>query len=260
MSLPDSGIPETRPLTGKVGHLTALLVAVCVVNYVVDDWPTSLLWPYLQDLAGGVWGESIGNLIRNLAPMILTLAARIALVVYASAILGFGKPELGWASPKSRRWVALGVIGAFALTVFNAWGLHQIPEVLSRHRLPVRLWVAPEDIWGHWAVPWVLNHFALYWLTSALGEELFYRGLLFAAIRRLSGARAAILWTSVIFAVNHFHFAHGRPLSIVDFADHALAGALFAWLREREGTLWAPFTAHAVMQILATWFDWLAAY
>lgn len=248
------------PDRSRAGRIATLLVAVCVANYVVDDWPFSLLWPFFQTEAAAMWGESIGNLIRNLGPMVVTLGLRIGIVAWASSALGLGPSDLGWERMKSGKWVAWGIAGAVAVMAFNAWGVHQLPEIVARHRLPVRIWVAPETIWGHWAVPWVLNHFALYWMTSALGEELFYRGLLFAAIRRMSGARAAIVWTSVIFAANHFHFAHGRPLSVLDFVDHALAGLLFAALREREGTLWAPFAAHASMQILATWFDWLAAY
>lgn len=260
MIILDAIFPEKQAMPSKAGSLAALLIAVCAANYLLDDWPISMLWPFFQRLATETWGDSVGNLTRNLAPMVLVLGTRIALVFYAASAIGLGEPDIGWSKPKSKRWVVLGVLGALTLMAFNAWGLHQLPEIFSRHRIPARLWVAPEEIWAYWSVPWVMNHFVLYWLTSALGEELFYRGFLFGAIRRLNGARTAIFWTTLIFAINHFHFAHGRPPSVIDFADHALAGALFGWLREREGTLWAPFAAHAAMQVFATWFDWLAAY
>jgi hypothetical protein len=71
-------------------------------------------------------------------------------------------------------------------------------------------------------------------LTGFL-EETFFRGALFSAIRRNGGAAAAILWSSLLFALLHFMKPHTLPDGVAfDWAGtwqmfvHVFAG-VFQW-------------------------------
>lgn len=95
-------------------------------------------------------------------------------------------------------------------------------------------------------------------LGVALPEELLFRGVLLAALRRTIGARAAVAVTSALFALWHVTSV-ARTLSETEFgpvprsraipaAGAAAAllagGAVFAALREASGSLVAPILAH----------------
>lgn len=52
-------------------------------------------------------------------------------------------------------------------------------------------------------------------LLIGLLEETFFRGALYSAVRRSSGASPAILWSSVLFALVHFMKPHALPEGVV---------------------------------------------
>lgn len=96
-------------------------------------------------------------------------------------------------------------------------------------------------------------------LLTGLLEETFFRGALYSAIRRRSGAGSAILWSSGLFALLHFMKPHPLPAGVAldwlgswqmfvqvfsdvfqwrhldSLAALFLAGALLALVRERSG-------------------------
>jgi len=96
-------------------------------------------------------------------------------------------------------------------------------------------------------------------------EELTYRSALLG-LRLGNGSRAgAVAWSSVLFGLSHIqptlatmsqtaagqHLAH-RPLRQAAFvagnvAATGAAGAVFAWLRLRSGSVLAPLLAHAAL-------------
>lgn len=103
-------------------------------------------------------------------------------------------------------------------------------------------------------------------LGTVLWEETAFRGVLLAALARMLSPRAAIAASAVVFG-----FWHIRPtLSATaanDLADGPVvrglavfggcviaagAGALFAWLRIRSGSLLAPVLLHLATNTLGT--------
>lgn len=74
-------------------------------------------------------------------------------------------------------------------------------------------------------------------------EEVLYRGFLFAALRNRFGAPAAIIGSSVVFAISHAYSLHG---TLIVFA----IGLLLGWIRHRTGNLTASFAAHAGNNLL----------
>jgi hypothetical protein len=76
-------------------------------------------------------------------------------------------------------------------------------------------------------------------------EEVVFRGLLYATLRRRLGWPAAAAASAACFALAHGYGALGS-------ADVWLSGVLWAWTYERTGSLWPGIAAHAAANLLAT--------
>lgn len=76
-------------------------------------------------------------------------------------------------------------------------------------------------------------------------EEVVFRGLLYATLRRRLGWPAAAAASAACFALAHGYGPLGS-------ADVWLSGVLWAWAYERTGSLWPAVVAHAVANLLAT--------
>jgi len=106
-------------------------------------------------------------------------------------------------------------------------------------------------------------------LITSLLEETFFRGAVYSAIRRRSGARSAILWSSCLFALLHFMKPHRLPDGVAfdwlgtwqifgqvftdafqwqhldSMAALFLAGIFLALVRERSGHIGWCMGLHA---------------
>lgn len=69
-------------------------------------------------------------------------------------------------------------------------------------------------------------------------EELFFRGFMYAALRKYAGIFGAMALSSVAFAALHTH--------LVGFLPIMLLGMVLAYLYEKTGTLVAPITVHMI--------------
>lgn len=82
-------------------------------------------------------------------------------------------------------------------------------------------------------------------LGTVLFEEALFRGVLWAVLRRAVGLRVAVVWQAAVFGAWHVPGALAAGQSTVGVvAVTVLAGAGFAWLRERTGSLVAPALVH----------------
>lgn len=79
-------------------------------------------------------------------------------------------------------------------------------------------------------------------VLAPLGEELLFRGLLFAGLRRSLPLWPAALLAGLAFAVSHLEWI----AIIVIFP----AGVLFALAYQRRGTLLVPIVAHATFNLI----------
>jgi len=99
-------------------------------------------------------------------------------------------------------------------------------------------------------------------IMPALNEELVYRGYLLGIINKISPARfnllgASIGWgtilTSILFSLLHGFWFDNYLHIQVDFialSNTFLSGLVFAWLRERTGSLVMPAIAHGLEDFL----------
>jgi len=105
--------------------------------------------------------------------------------------------------------------------------------------------------------------------TTALAEELLYRGALLALFRRRRSDASAVLWTSLLFGASHVlptldHYQGNPASTLVEEAGRGrrlavlattlsttAAGGVFALLRLRSRSLLAPVLAHAAVNVSA---------
>jgi len=163
---------------------------------------------------------------RAQAAPVIALLLRSALWAGLAAWAGHGltlRPRAEGLVPLS---VGLG-LGTGAFSGVALW--------LAASRLPVTAPLMPEP--GTLAPLW-LGVLAVVALGLApLGEELLFRGTLFAGIRAEYGSRPAIVASSIAFALFHLNPVH--------LVVAAVAGMALGWLRERSGRLWPCVLAHA---------------
>ena len=104
-------------------------------------------------------------------------------------------------------------------------------------------WFEPDLAWGGRAVV-ALTLVDVVVLTPVF-EELLFRGLLFATLRRGLGAPVAAVASAAIFAVAHGYGTLG-------FASVFWSACLWAWAYEKTGSLWPCIGAHAVDNLAAS--------
>jgi membrane protease YdiL (CAAX protease family) len=114
-------------------------------------------------------------------------------------------------------------------------------------------WFALTSHWSEWFDPELAFGDTTAIVASAVGsvllaplfEEVVFRGILFATLRRLWRTGPAVGVSGAIFGV-----AHGY--GVLGFLDVALAGMLWAWAFERTGSVWPGIVAHAVTNLVVS--------
>ena len=75
-------------------------------------------------------------------------------------------------------------------------------------------------------------------LLAPVAEEMFFRGILYPAIKQAGFPRLALWGTSVVFAAIH--------LTPVIFLPLLVLALLLVWLYEKTNNLLAPIAAHSL--------------
>jgi membrane protease YdiL (CAAX protease family) len=158
-------------------------------------------------------------------------AAAIALVLFRARKIP--RDELGLARPL---WLPALLIGAAYLA-----------------------WMLGSDALIHWRGPWdfqpwqaaplaasALRVLAVCMLGPA-AEELIFRGLLFALLRRRLGATATIFVTGIGWAL--LHYSYGWQVVLVIVVD----GLLLGLARERSRSVYPPIAMHMLYNLYAIW-------
>ena len=149
---------------------------------------------------------------------------------------GFGL-EIGWAN--AGRLVA-AVLAVVAAGLWGGWVMDRLSEPLhlTSH------WVEWFDADLVWATP-SLTAISLveYVVFAPLFEELAFRGLLFAILRRKFSFLPAALISAGIFGI-----AHGYGL--VGLLSVCWSGVLWAWIYEKTGSLLPGILAHSINNLL----------
>ena len=148
-----------------------------------------------------------------------------------SGVISFWR-HLEWNWPSWRKTIAfagLGMALAFAVTALPVPIPPNLPiEVLLQDR-------------------WTLAMFLVFApLPAPFVEEVYFRGLLFPALRSHIGSLAAILVTALLFAL-----LHGVQLAFTPWplAILFLTGWVLTWIRARSGSVACSFLVHSAYNI-----------
>jgi membrane protease YdiL (CAAX protease family) len=84
-------------------------------------------------------------------------------------------------------------------------------------------------------------------VAAPLSEEIFFRGFLFAGIRRSGGFILGAVISSGIWGMFHYTGSDSWPVIL----QLSIFGIVLAWLYERTGSIWPPIAVHAFNNAVA---------
>ena len=149
---------------------------------------------------------------------------------------GFGL-GLPWAA---FRRLIIAVLAVVAAGLWGEWLMDRLTEQwqLTSHWTE---WFDEDLVWGSSSLTMV--SLLEYVILAPLFEELVFRGLLFAILRRKFRFLPAALMSALIFGL-----AHGY--GVVGLISVCWSGVLWAWIYEKTGSLGPGILAHAINNLL----------
>ena len=185
--------------------------------------------------ATAAFGEdALETLLAEAAAVVMLDVVLVLTVLAVIARKGAGLRELGFKTPK-QGWGRM--LGYIVLAYFAAIGLVNIYGILIDIfglDLLEPGQQLPEDFYDHDSVV-VLTGIAIVFMAP-IAEEVFFRGFIFAGLRRYLNLPIAGSISGALFAL-----AHGDPGLIAPFAG---VGLVLAFVYERSGSLWTPIGVH----------------
>ena len=143
---------------------------------------------------------------------------------------------LGGGTWQRSLWLALAVLAAVAPVMFGLKALSEI--ALQQLHWPVADQRAVELVLSA-KTPWLGAYLVFFAVVLApLGEEFFFRGLLFSTAKRFGWPKLGWWGVSFLFALIHLNAPTFLPLFVLALA--------LTWLYEKTGGLLAPILAHSL--------------
>lgn len=235
---PGAAIVDDRARPARWTALDVLLMSViAVVLFIVGAILVSIAFFSITGMLSGNTtnpNELIASPVFNIGMMALQ-----AVALFAAVSAGRAWRRVSWAAigleALSRRWIILSVVAAVALRVL----LVPIVMLLATLGFPMDnspqvAFLAPEGF--SWSMLiWML---LLGGVAIPLTEELFFRGVLYAWLRRWG------VWLATLISAGVFAAVHVNPgVMVVAF----LLGLVTAYVYERSGSLWSSILVHVAV-------------
>jgi len=181
--------------------------------------------------AGGTADSPVGNLIATVAQdaVFLAIAVGLAALTGPAAVSRLGlrpgplRASVGYV-------IGVGVAFYVFLGIYSALVDPGQPQTIL------------EDFGTRQSTGLLIASAVLLVVIAPIAEELFFRGLVYGALRSWIGPVAAALSVSTIFGLLHFT-GGGTALIVPPLIMLSLA---FCLLYQRTGTLYAPIALHAM--------------
>ncbi|MCD6383272.1 MAG: CPBP family intramembrane metalloprotease [Thermoplasmata archaeon] len=177
---------------------------------------------------------SLSDMVREITHG--TFSLYIALIFYGGIILAClslskNPATLGWKRKKKiGRAVLYGILGAVAmlaiLIVYFLLISLFFPNLKSPSNVP--------EMRGRWEVLYFLISAAL---LAPVGEETFFRGLLYETLKRRWGWVASALTSALLFSIAH--------ISLISILPIFFGGIILAYLKEKNDWLLPPVITHS---------------
>jgi membrane protease YdiL (CAAX protease family) len=221
VEVPEAGWGAGRALAG----LAILLVAVSIEAAIVAGFDPDI--------------EALG---ARLALQLALAGSLVAVSVIAVQGAGLLPGVSGWAALGIRRPLRpaiavsiLAYIAYIAVAILISELLHPEQEDVTRE-LGV-----DEGTLGAIAAGLLIV------VAAPISEEVFFRGFLFAGIRRSGGFILGAVVSSGIWGLFHYTGSDSWPVIL----QLSLFGIVLAWLYERTGSIWPPIAVHAFNNAVA---------
>lgn len=159
------------------------------------------------------------------------------LVLLLARRRGLSLADLGLRTPPNAGLVGAALLGAYVSLAAYAAVVYAAESVTGADLSSLREGNnIPEDLPR--TVPiWTLLGLAVV-VAAPLGEELFFRGLVFRGLARIAGPALAVAGSGLAFAAVHANVAVVLPFAAI--------GMIFAWAYRASGSLWTTILAHAI--------------
>ena len=229
-----------------------------------DGFPTTATWSWYEALGVYLLAFVLAGLATvpfiqlmepeaDLTNIVLTVVA--ALVIIGVLVLWLSRYHRGWLGvlqlPEPGTWrkeIGSGVvfgIGLYPVMVFVVGGLLTVLlQAISGEQVE-----APEQVGEH--LPAVGTALTVVYaiVIAPIGEELFFRGVLFRALRDRHGFWVGAVGSSIGFGLIHF-----IPGSAIDAAllmtVMFFTGIALCFIYERRRTFVAPIAAHVTFNVI----------
>jgi membrane protease YdiL (CAAX protease family) len=213
--------------------------AVLILVLLVLALSFLLTLPFTSDATALITGEGELTLIGSIALLLSTQVALLVvswfLVFRPGALAGLPSLPGPAAAGAVATGLGLGVVAWFGSTIVAA-GAAILLELLGMEVQPQAAAQAIARV-----EPWLVVVALV--ILAPIAEEIFFRGVVFNALRREGGRRWAYIGSAALFAVIH--------LDLVVLVPLFLLGLLLAWVYERTNNLLAPIAAHATVNAIS---------
>jgi membrane protease YdiL (CAAX protease family) len=214
---------HSKDHAGTTGDKALILLAVAFA-YASNFWPgRALLGWGLNALGNPPYTGFVGIFVPHLLLYSTFMAAVSALLWWAFVRARLLEPpKFG----KLRTSILFGIIGGLAALAVT------LLVILATMPKGTIHWITPDA----WKIAG--NVFSNFF------EEFVFRGFLLIALRRVVGFWPGAVASSALWAFTHSQY----PLTLQ--ATILVVGVGFCWLARRAQSLWAPYFAHEVLDLL----------
>ena len=214
----------SRP-TGLTLMQRALLIISAAAVYAVNFWPSRQITNAGLIALGSP--EYVGFKGMFLPHLLLysTLTACVAALLWFTFVRAHILPARGWGGARPRQ-LGAGVVGGLVALIATVVFVYVLFPPNTVH------WIDP--------VPWKIagNVFSNFY------EEFVYRGFMLIALGATIGFWPAAIITSAMWGYTHNQY----PISLQ--ALIMAVGVYFSWLMRKAQSLWTPYAAHMVLDIV----------
>jgi uncharacterized protein len=227
--------PETAPPEPTPGSLPAV------------DWGPARVLVGLAILLGALLAEV--SIIGAFDPDIESLGARLGLqAMLALTLLGvaFFAAEPGEPTPPAQLGLRRSLIPPVKPAVLTYLAYVGCAIAIALLIQPEQDDVTEELGYGESPLGDVATGFLIV-AVAPLTEEIFFRGFMFAGLRRRLPFAAAAVLSAGLWSL--FHYTGPGTWGVV--VQLAVFGIALSWLYERTGSIWPPIAVHAVNNAIA---------
>ena len=227
-----------RPRMRRFWSMRELLRITVLAALVIGMLP----FAFLSLIAWGCSQLTDPN-VRNLASTVV-LDGMLALIVWAFASLKAPSPAavLGLTAPKNSRPILQGLVSYVAVFPWMLGLLWLIARTCQELGIEPPIEPIHQLLFLDTRAPVIVLTVVLACVVGPVIEELFFRGILFVAVRRHTSRLAAMLVSGSLFAAMH--------TNLIGFLPILLLGCFLADLYERTGSLLAPIAVHILHNTL----------